>query len=128
MKQGMMLNRAQGDRDNAERRKAERVIMRVPVIVYKSDTGDITSLYFSENVSKEGMFILSTRDVFNLGDKVYMEFAMPLQVVSRRIRLIGKVVRKADGDEEGYGIRFEKMFEKDCCFLKSYLAGLKRQN
>lgn len=100
-----------------ERRRAKRASMKLPVIVYSASKDNVTSLYFTKDISKSGLFMSGSAG-FEVGQRVYLELSVPLQVVSKRIRLIGRVVRASF---EGYGIEFEKMYEQDYLFLGNYL-------
>lgn len=111
-----------------ERRRSVRVDMRVPVIVHSKENSVVTSLYFSKNVSKDGILVVGPEKSFVEGERVYLEFSVPLQIVSRRIRLIGRVVRVEDEKRVSYAVKFEKVFNNDYKFLGCYLPSLKVAN
>ncbi len=111
-----------------EKRRSPRVVLKVPVVVYSKDSASVASLYFTKDVSRDGIFMEGPKKTFLVGEKVYMEFQVPLQVVSRRIRLIGRVVRIVEDSKSGYGIEFERMFDQDYHFLSCYLPSLRVRN
>ena len=89
-----------------ERRGAPRVNVGLPV--YWGSTSPPRTTGFLRDISDTGAFVLETDDPARVGERIFLEFELPLRNTIQRVKGIAKVVRcQAAAAHAGMGIEFE---------------------